>query len=92
MKKGTTTQEIPFSTRPKVRKKHVPIPPSEMVFFSIDLDTGYLTIEKSPADRKTEINPVGHYVGFSLTPQQFEKLETRLKRRPYLVEKYIKTL
>ena len=62
----------------------------DIVFLSIDRDTGVYTFESSPADRKTEVNPVGHYVCFSLTIKQFTSLKKRLQKRPYLIEKYLR--
>ena len=58
---------------------------------SINLDTGYSTIEVTPVNRKTEINPVGHYVHFVASLEVAKRLKQRFDRCPYLVEKYLKS-
>jgi hypothetical protein len=50
----------------------------------IDWDTGYSFIEASPANRKTEINPIGYWVRSFNSEFEAQRLKRRIDRRPYL--------
>lgn len=69
-------------------------PPTEkkIAFISIDMDTGFIIAEETPETRKTEVNPVGHYVRFVDSLAHAKRIKRKLEKRPFLVEEYIKTL
>jgi hypothetical protein len=62
---------------------------SNLVFLMIDLDTGETNIEESPANRKSEVNPVGKYVIFYPSMKKAQQVKERFDRRPSLVGRYI---
>ena len=62
--------------------------PKNLVFLSIDLDTGCVSIEVSQSVRKIEPAPIGHYVHFC-TMSKAIRLKRKFDKAPYLVERFL---
>lgn len=64
--------------------------PKQLVYLSIDLDTGYSTIEESNSNNKIEPVPYGHYVHIC-TMAKAIRLKKSFDKKPYLIEKFLNT-
>jgi len=91
MKKSQLPQGISLSTHHKDSK--LPDPSTKkLVYLSVDIDTGFTIVNYTLANRKSEINPVGHYIIFLDSLKMAMQLKRKFDKYPYKVENYLKTL
>ena len=58
-------------------------------FICYNQDTGYCFVESSPANRKTETNPIGCFVRFFDTMADALHVKSLIDKKPYLAFKYL---
>jgi len=61
---------------------------NDLIFMAYDPDSGNSFVEKSPANRKTEINSIGYIARFFKSLAEANKVKAKIDRFPYLAEKY----
>ncbi len=90
MKKEKRHHSTPLLILPK--DKYNPKNPNEKAektFLAYDQDTGHCFVETSPADRKTEINPIGYFIRYFDSVKEAHRVKSQILRRPFLVHKYL---
>lgn len=94
MEKGATTpMEAPLPKKHNKNRHDIDCTVNEerkmLIFLCYEQDSGSCFVEISPANRKSEINPIGYWVRFYDTLDEALRTKSKIDRHPHLAGKYL---